>query len=100
MSQEDDHPTAARKPAGTIATVEAVGKTWTSKSEDYLVGYTASFGGNDAGSQMPAVIEMQRRLLVSIGKFSRTSTWLTVAMLALTVVIGAIAGLQLWAMLT
>ena len=62
MSQ-DDHPTAARQPAGTIASVEKFGKTWTSMSEEYLVGYVASFGGTDAGSQMPAVQEMQLRTL-------------------------------------
>ena len=49
--------------------------------------------------QNKAMIEMQRRLLVAIREFNKTSSRLTWAMLILTVAIGVIAGVQLWAML-
>lgn len=56
--------------------------------------------------QTPHVLEMQRRLLVGIRDFNRQSGQqaarliaLTWAIVGLTVVLGIIAGLQVWAML-
>jgi hypothetical protein len=56
--------------------------------------------------QTPYVLEMQRRLLVGIRDFNRQSGQqaatliaLTWAIVGLTVVLGIIVGLQLWAML-
>ena len=80
------HPIATRTPTSSVADVEAAGKTWQSMSTEYLVGYTTEFGGTDAGSQTPAVIEMQRRLKHSIDRFSTASTWLALAMIFLAVV--------------
>lgn len=56
--------------------------------------------------QTPHVLEMQRRLLVAIRDFNRQSgqqaarlIGLTWGIVGLTVVLGIVAGLQLWAML-
>ena len=81
-----EHPQASRTPEGSAADIEAAGKTWQSVSPEYLVGYTTKFGGTDAGSQTPAIIEMQRRQTKSIDRFNTTSTGLAVAMIVLAVV--------------
>ena len=81
----------------TDAEIVASAETLMKRSEKHLVGYTVSFP--TPARQNMAIIEMQRRLLVAISAFNKTSSRLTVLMLVLTVAIGAIAGLQLWAML-
>ena len=90
----------------SVDDIERRGLSWQSASLEYLVGYTSVFGGNDAGSQMPAVTEMQRRLYLAIEDFNvqstrraRTTIRLTGGIIGLTVVLGIIAALQLWAML-
>jgi hypothetical protein len=85
------------------ATIEAVGVEWRARSDEFLVGYVAR--QHEPGFHTPAIVEMQRQMAVAIrefnaesGKHPRTMIRLTGWIIALTVVLGLIAGLQLWAM--
>lgn len=80
--------------------VERAGSLWAERSDSYLVG--DAFRSSHAN----AVVEMQRRLVVAIRDFNRSASEqartmirLTWAIIGLTVVLGVIAGMQLWAML-
>jgi hypothetical protein len=107
------------------AEIEALGAEWSTRSDEFLVGYVAR--QHEPGFHTPAIVEMQRRLVVAIQDFNTQSSeqtaalielvresgqqnatmirltgWvvgLTVVLVVLTVVLGLIAGLQLWAML-
>jgi hypothetical protein len=73
-----DHPFNLLN-AGTpppVEELEAKGRTWqqASVSDEYLVGFVTRSWGTDVANQTPAVIEMQRRLMVEIKKVNRAST--------------------------
>ena len=77
--------------------IEATGIAWQKQSPEYLVGYPDHVPAGK--STTPVIIEMQRRLITAIEDFDRKSGWLAGAMIALTLVIGVLAALQLWAVL-
>lgn len=90
----------------SVPTIEERGRTWRERegvSDDYLVGFVMESWGTDAANQTPAVMEMQRRLLVAIrafnsesGRQARTMIRLTWAIAALTVVIAILTAVMLW----
>lgn len=114
-------------PAGESGTkpspgdLESWGTTWRQASDEYLIGVAArAYGQNSETAAMPAFIESQRRLRIEIAKFNEAATAqiaqlvglsesagrqadkmirLTWWIGALTVILGFIACLQLWAML-
>lgn len=65
-----DHPsnkyTASGASIGSVDALEANGATWRDASDEYQIGFAGQFGGADSGYQTPAVIEMQRRLMVAV----------------------------------
>lgn len=102
------------------ADLESWGATWKAASDEYLIGLAARQYGVDTAAALPAMIESQRRLRTEISEFNSAATsqvtelirlskdagrqaqtmiYLTWAIAALTVVLGIIAGVQLWAML-
>lgn len=107
-----------RVPAA--ADVESWGTTWREATDEYLTGVAArAYGQLAETAASPALIESQRRLTESIKTFNSAATAqvaelvtlsteagrqattmirLTWAIIALTVVLGIIAGAQLWAM--
>ena len=103
------------------ADVESWGESWKSATYEYLIGVAArAWGTNSETVAAPAFIESQRRLRAAIDDFNTASTRQTTQLLAqsqeasrqtdtlirltywiigLTVVLGVIAAVQLWAML-
>lgn len=83
--------------------IETLGESWASKSDAFLIGYVTE---KTVGHfHTPAIVEMQRRMNVAIAEFNAESTMqartmirLTEWIIALTVVLGFIALLQLVAM--
>lgn len=83
------------------AEVERSGAAWAERSDAYLVGYVAE---NRSGQfHTPAIVEMQRRAMVTIVEFRKESSRqsnkmirLTWWIAGLTVVLGLLAAAQLW----
>jgi len=67
---------AQRRDTASSRGIGSEGRTWqqASVSDEYLVGFVTRSWGTDVANQTPAVIEMQRRLMVEIKKFNRAST--------------------------
>jgi hypothetical protein len=65
-----DHPsnkyTDAGSSTGSVEELEAKGSTWRDATDEYLIGFVTQFGGQTQAIQTPAVIEMQRRLMVAV----------------------------------
>lgn len=104
------------------ADIESWGRTWQQipVSDEYLIGVAArAYGANSETASMPSLIESQRRLRVEIAQFNAAATAqvtelvsltkaagkqtdkvvrLTEWIIALTVILGVIALLQLLAM--
>jgi hypothetical protein len=67
-----------------------------SVSDEYLVGFVTRSWGTDVANQTPAIIEMQRRLMVEIKKFNRASTVLAGIVIFVACLQLVVAGFQLW----
>jgi hypothetical protein len=55
------------------ADLESWGKTWAAASDDYLIGLAARVYGDAAPAAVPALIESQRRLKLSIAAFEQSA---------------------------
>jgi hypothetical protein len=107
MTPETDQQRIQREHRET----EATGAEWGNYADEYLVGYVAQ--NRPAQFHTPAIAEITRRQIVATRAFSvesgkqaatmiRLTRWiigLTWALIFLTVVVGAIAVLQLMVML-
>ena len=78
--------------------IEKKGLEWQDRLDEFLVGYVSD-GTRPEKFHTPAIVVWQRRRLVAIRAFNHQTTRQTGWMMALTVAIGIIASLQLWAML-
>src|SRR5581483_4376773 len=50
----------------SVATLEDRGRSWCDVEPEYLIGFVMESWGTDSANQTPAVMEMQRRLVVAV----------------------------------
>ncbi len=74
------------------------GLWWQQRLDEYVVGCVAD-STRGSGFHTSAIVEMQRRQVVAVREFNKKSGRLAGIMIALTIAIGVLAGLQLWAVL-
>jgi hypothetical protein len=68
----------------STGTLEDRGRTWRKASDEYLIGFVMESWGTDAANQTSAVVEMQRRLMVSIQAASDSAETQTAEVIKLT----------------
>src|SRR6266849_2075768 len=100
MGEMEKHPFSRLDRESQIPAVEELeerGRTWRNKSvsDDYLIGFVTLSWGTDVANQMPAVTEMQRRLMVEIKRFNQGSTRLAIIVIFVAIMQLVVAGLQL-----
>ena len=64
----EQHPQSVLRDRGlpSMATLEEHGRSWSEVKPEYLIGFVGQSEGPNAANQTPAVMEMQRRLVVAI----------------------------------